>query len=337
MHRIEGQLAEAGASADLIPVVKQLMDVSRDLARIIARGPLGGGLGAEVGENTDGDNQTALDLMADEAFAEALSGVPVRYYASEERDEVVTLNPKGKFALAIDPLDGSSNIEVNVSIGTIFSIYDALDTPEQSFLRPTDEQCAAGYFIYGPQTLLVVTFGKGTVSFVLDPDRSVFVLSKAPEIPAETSEFAINASNHRHWDPSLRAYIDDCLAGETGPRGKRFNMRWIASLVAETHRILSRGGIFLYPSDSRGGYERGRLRLLYEGAPIAFVIEQAGGHATDGYSRILGQTPASLHARAPLVFGSAEEVDRVAAYHDMPEEEVSALFGSRGLFRQRGQ
>ena len=319
---------------DLQPVIEALCKVGMDLSRVIARGALGGALGMEVGENTDGDSQKALDVMADEAFANALATASVRYYASEERETVETLDPAGSLALAIDPLDGSSNIDVNVSIGTIFSIFPAGNDPEASFLRPTDQQIAAGYIIYGPQTNLVVTFGNGTHSFVLDPDTHQFRLAGGPvQIPATSREFAINASNYRHWSKPIRAYIDDLVAGEEGPRASNFNMRWVASLVAETHRIMTRGGVFLYPSDSRKGYENGRLRMVYECAPIAFLVEQAGGKATDAYDRILGQSAADLHARTPFVFGSPDKVARITAYHDLPEDEVSALFGQRGLFR----
>ncbi|MDJ0825458.1 MAG: class 1 fructose-bisphosphatase [Rhodobacter sp.] len=319
---------------DLQPVMDAVCSVGVDLSRVIARGALGGALGAEVGENTDGDQQKALDVMADEAFAAALVETSVRFYASEEQDSVVELNPEGRFALAIDPLDGSSNIDVNVSIGTIFSIFPAADDADASFLRPADDQIAAGYIIYGPQTNLVVTFGNGTHSFVLDPDTHTFLRAGAPvTIPPTSREFAINASNYRHWPKPIRAYIDDLVAGEEGPRGANFNMRWVASLVAETHRIMTRGGVFLYPSDDRTGYEKGRLRMVYECAPIAFLVEQAGGKATNAQDRILSQQADELHARTPFVFGSPDKVDRIAAYHDLPEDEVSALFGTRGLFR----
>ena len=248
---------------DLFPVINALCYVGRSLSRTIARGPLGGSLGHSVGENSDGDSQKALDVMADEAFAKALSKTAVRWYASEEQDSVVALSPKGRYALAIDPLDGSSNIDVNVSIGTIFSIFEAKEGANESFLRPTGEQVAAGYIIYGPQTALVMTFGQGVLYYVLDPETNAFLLVRdGVEIPANSSEFAINASNYRHWSKPIRAYIDDCLAGSAGPRAKNFNMRWVASLVAETHRIISRGGIFLYPSDEREGYRHGRLRKI---------------------------------------------------------------------------
>ena len=314
--------------------IDALAQVSRNLSFTIRRGALGQSLGHEVGQNTDGDAQKALDLLADEAFAEALKGTGVRWYASEERDTVELLDAEGDYVVAIDPLDGSSNIDVNVSIGTIFSIYTAKQDAEASVLRPASEQIAAGYIIYGPQSQMMLTFGEGVQQYVLDPESDRFqLIDAAKTIPDGSSEFAINASNYRHWSKPIRAYIDDCLAGIEGPRGKNFNMRWVASLVAETHRILSRGGIFLYPSDDRAGYEQGRLRMLYECAPIAFLVEQAGGGATDGCDPIMGKATRALHARTPFVFGTKEKVDRVTAYNDLPDQEVSALFGARGLFR----
>ena len=324
-------LDPAGLPAPLYPALAALAATAAALSRRIARG---GGLADEVGENSDGDRQKALDVIADDAFAEALSGTGVRWLASEERDGITRIDPAGSLALAIDPLDGSSNIDTNVSIGTIFSLYPALPEAEPSFLRPATDQLAAGYVIYGPQTLLVMTTGDGARKYLLDPETGAFTLETGRlRIPEVSAEFAINASNYRHWSRPVRAYVDDCLAGADGPRAKEFNMRWIASLVAEAHRILTRGGIFLYPSDDRPGYENGRLRHLYECAPIAMVVEAAGGRATDGCDRILSRTASSLHARTPFVFGSADKVARVAAYHDLPENEISALFGSRGLFR----
>jgi len=319
----------------LQPIMRALCEVGINLSRVIQRGPLGGALGAEVGENTGGDAQKALDVMADEAFSDRLRDADVRFFASEEQDDVVELNARGRFAIAIDPLDGSSNIDVNVSIGTIFSIFEATDDPNGSFLRPAREQIGAGYIIYGPQTMLVCTFGQGTQEYILDPDSKQFVLIvEKVQVPETSREFAINASNYRHWPKPIRAYIDDCIAGDEGPRERNFNMRWVASLVAETHRILTRGGVFLYPSDARKGYEKGRLRMVYECAPIGFVIEQAGGSATDAQDPILSKTADTLHARTPFVFGSTDKVSRVAAYHDLPQQEVNALFGNRGLFRE---
>ncbi len=325
--------ASPAIAADVGAVLRAVAEVTGRLSAAISRGELFGAFGAEVGRNSDGDTQKALDVMADEAFAAALAALPVRWYASEERESAEILAPDGRLAVAIDPLDGSSNIDVNVSIGTIFSVVEAGETAEESFLRPGRGQLAAGYAVYGPQTALVLAHAEGVALFVLDREHGTFLLAREGlKIPETASEFAINASNYRHWSKPVRAYIDDCLSGIDGPRGKNFNMRWVASLVAETHRVLMRGGIFLYPSDRRPGYERGRLRMVYECAPIAFVVEKAGGRATDGTDPILDQSPADLHARTPFVFGSAEKVARVAAYHDLPPSEVSPLFGKRGLF-----
>jgi fructose-1,6-bisphosphatase I len=312
----------------------KLAGVAAALARRIARGGLDESLGQAAGTNTDGDAQKALDVIADEAFMAALTGGAVRYYASEEQDSVVTLNPDGQFALAIDPLDGSSNIDTNVSIGTIFGIYPAMDDPNASFLRSGRDLLAAGYAIFGPQCALMLTTGNGVLKYVLEPETQTFrLIGRVADIPADSTEYAINASNYRHWAAPVRAYIDDRVAGNEGPLAQNFNMRWIASLVAETHRILNRGGIFLYPADARPGYTMGRLRYVYECAPIAFLIEQAGGRATDCQHAILDAKPDTLHARTPFVFGSAHKVARVATYHDLPQKETSALFGSRGLFR----
>lgn len=321
---------------DLHPVLTALCRVAADLSRMIAKGDLAGMLGAAVGSTSHGDDQKALDVVADEAFADALCGTGIRWYASEERENAVLLDDKGAFALAIDPLDGSSNIDVNMTIGTIFSIYPSGANAEESFLRPGNEQIAAGYFIYGPQTALLLSTGNGVHKYILDPESSSFqAVGHQMAIPENSTEFAINASNYRHWPKPIRTYIDDCLAGSDGPQAQNFNMRWVASLVAETHRIMTRGGIFLYPADDRDGYHNGRLRMLYECAPIAFLVEQAGGKATTGQYPVLSLSIDSLHARTPFVFGSAEKVERVVDYHDpdVPEHEMSALFAARGLFR----
>ncbi|SNX70125.1 D-fructose 1,6-bisphosphatase [Cereibacter ovatus] len=327
------ELDDLGLSPELADVMQRLARVGARMARIISRNGLEDDLAAGVGTNAGGDGQKALDVIADDAFREALTGSAVAFYASEEQDDVVTLGA-GSLALAIDPLDGSSNIDVNVSIGTIFSIFPAAEGPNESFLRRGTEQLAGGYIIYGPQCALVCTFGRGVQHWVLDLDAQVFRrVADIKQLPAETSEYAINASNYRHWSAPIRAFIDDLVAGAEGPRERNFNMRWVASLVAETHRILMRGGVFLYPGDERKGYARGRLRHVYECAPIAFLITQAGGGATDGSEGILTVVPDALHARTPFVFGCAGKVARVTAYHDLPGEETSALFGRRGLFR----
>ncbi len=334
------RIVSPAAAESLIPapyqdVADRIARVVAELSHRIARGGLDEALHLDTdAAHPDGDAQKALDVIADRAFRRALAGSPVRFLASEEQEGVIEINPEGTLALAIDPLDGSSNIGANVSIGSIFALYPAAGTAEASFLRPGRDLIGAGYAIYGPQCCLMLSFGAGVQKYLLDPDtRRFHLLAPQVEIARKSWEFAINASNYRHWPRPIRAWVDDCFAGAEGPREKNFNMRWVASLVAETHRILGRGGVFLYPGDRRKGYERGRLRYLYEGAPIAFLIEQAGGAATDGIDRILDHTPASLHERTPLVFGSADNVARVSAYHDLPEAETAALFGTRGLFR----
>lgn len=301
--------------ADLFPVMEALTRVGREVSAVIARGALGASLAQEVGENSDGDGQKALDVMADEMFEAALRETAVRFYASEEQETVLDLG-EGKYALAIDPLDGSSNIDVNVTIGTIFSIFEAKEGAEESFLRPAQEQVAGGYISFGPQTGMAVTFGDGVLIYALDPESGDWVLTETGKtLPAQTKEYAINASNRRHWVQGARNYIEECEAGETGPKGKNMGMRWVGSLVADANRILTRGGIFLYPADTRKGYENGRLRMVYECAPIAFLIEQAGGEAHDGEKRILDKTAPGLHARTPLIFGSREETDSAKAHY----------------------
>ena len=316
------------------PVLEGLCRAAEALSFRIARGPLAGSLGGVVGRNADGDGQIPLDLAADDLFRDEMARARVRWYASEEQEEVIGLDPRGGLAVAVDPLDGSGNVETNLSVGSIFSVYPAEVAGEASVLRDPREQLMAGYFIYGPRTALMVTWGRGTREYLLDPERRAWVLVRERvEIPAAAREFAINASNYRHWTEPVRAYVDDCLAGAEGPRAVDYNMRWNASLVAEAHRILARGGIYLYPEDRRPAYRNGRLRMVYECAPIAWVVEQAGGRATDGRDDILGRRAPALHARVPFVFGSREEVARLAAYHDALQVEGSALFGQRGLFR----
>lgn len=318
------------ASPGLAAEIDRIAAVAADLNRRISLGGIGGDLAGAAGTNADGDTQKALDVIADEAYLAAMRGGNIRHYASEEQDGVVEMEAGGEFALAIDPLDGSSNIDTNVSIGTIFGIYPAAGGAEASFLRPGRDLLAAGYVIFGPQCGLVATLGHGIVSYVLDPASGRFRRLDAPvAIPPETGEYAINASNRRHWDGPVRSYVDDLMAGPAGPLGRDYNMRWVGSLVADTNRILTRGGVFLYPSDAREGYAEGRLRYVYECAPIALLVEQAGGRATDGRQAILDRRPDSLHARAPFVFGSAAEVDRVAAYHAADGGGAAAASGGR--------
>lgn len=258
--------------------------------------------------NADGDTQKKLDVIADEIVLEVLREAGAAAYLSEERDDAVPLDLDGGLIVACDPLDGSSNIGVNVSVGTIFSVLSAAG----GVLQPGRAQLAAGFFVYGPQTTLLLSTGSGTASFRMDEEGSFVMIVEDVSIPSQASEFAINASNRRHWPAPILRYVDGCLAGAEGPRGHDYNMRWVASLVAETWRIISRGGVFLYPADARKGYEAGRLRLVYEAAPVAMLVEQAGGRATDGVRDIMDITPDSLHQRIPLVFGASEEIEAVA-------------------------
>lgn len=308
------------------------------ISAIIARGLLAGDLGASRGDNVDGDVQKELDLVANDIVLEELLGAPVAWIVSEELEHAIQGTLDAPLVVAIDPLDGSSNIDTNTSVGTIFSVLpvradaDATDP----VLQPGTEQLAAGYVIYGPQTALVLTLGDGTMMFTLDPAEGTFRLTEpVMRIPETTREFAINASNFRHWDGPIRAYVDDCLNGEEGFRDSNYNMRWLASLVAECHRILSRGGVFLYPSDARKGYAEGRLRLVYEVNPIAFIIEQAGGAGTTGTKRLLEIEPRGIHQRSPMIFGSRREIARVGRYFEQTRmhAERSQLFNKRGLFR----
>ena len=317
--------------------VLALASAAERISRLVAEGPLAGGLGVETGlVNADGDIQKTLDVETNRIVIGALSASPTAYYASEEEDAILTLNAGAPLAVAVDPLDGSSNIDTNVSIGTIFSILPASDRgATASFLRPSSDQLAAGYFLYGPHTSLVLTVGDGTHLFALDPSTRTFRLAhRAIQIPPVANEFAINVSNYRHWSAPVRSYIDDCLKGATGPRRKNFNMRWLASMVADAHRIFIRGGVYLYPGDDRPGYERGRLHQLYEAAPIAMLVEQAGGGATDGLTRILDKSPADLHQRTPFIFGSRAKVEMIRAYHTDPAyaRDAAPLFQPRGLF-----
>ncbi|QGN54565.1 class 1 fructose-bisphosphatase [Novosphingobium sp. Gsoil 351] len=327
--------AQGAAVADTIAILAR---TGAGLAATIAAGPLGGTVADPGAVNAGGDAQRGLDLLADDRFLTALSRSPVGLYASEELAQPVVIDAARPLALAIDPLDGSSNIDTNVSIGTIFSVRanDAGADPLAPFLRSGREQLAAGFLIYGPQLALVLSLGEGTQIFIHDPAEGAFrLINERSAIPPKTREFAINASNYRHWHEAVRLYFDDCLKGGHGPREDEFNMRWVASLVAETYRILARGGTFLYPGDRRRGYAKGRLRLVYEAQPIAMLIEQAGGLATDTIEPILDLCATELHQRVPLVFGSANEVRRIGRYHTRPSDmsDRAPLFAKRTLFQ----
>ena len=328
------------ADPRLGPVVETMIAIAHaaaTVAREIALGPLSSEAMPEGGSrNSDGDVQKTLDLLTDRLFTEALAKAPVAALVSEELAEAKSLKPGAPVVVAMDPLDGSSNIDANVSIGTIVSIVPALEgaTGAAHFMQPGSNQLGAGFVVYGPQTIFVLSVGGPTQAFILDPRDGTFVkLARSLQIAADSHEFAINASNYRHWDPAVRAYIDDCLQGEEGRHSRNYNMRWIASMVADAFRIFTRGGVFLYPSDQRKGYQAGRLRLLYEVSPLAYLVEHAGGKATDGQRRILDIVASDIHQRSPLVFGSARVVDTIAAYHTDPGLGAGAArpFRSRGM------
>ena len=317
-----------------------IADACCAIGELIALGPLAGNFNRKCGLNSDGDEQKELDLRAHDVFVDELQAAPVAYLASEELELPLEIHEDAPLYVALDPLDGSSNIDTNVSVGTIFSVMP-MKCPEETedtdcFLQRGTRQLAAGYVIYGPRTALMLTLGEGTHKFTLNPDTGEFCLTRPNvQIPEDTHEFAINSSNFRRWDGHIKAYIDDCLQGIDGPNGKNYNMRWIASLVAECHRIMSRGGIFLYPGDRRPDYQTGRLRLTYECNPIALLVEQAGGSASTGRERILEIEPNGIHQRVPMIFGSASEVALVEHYHRELHlyQERPALFGNRGLFK----
>jgi fructose-1,6-bisphosphatase I len=285
-------------------------------------------LGAFGKTNVQGEQQQKLDVYANQALLHCLGlRDSVAALVSEEDEEPVIFDRSletGRYIIVFDPLDGSSNIDVNVSIGTIFSVLKApegMTTPtEQDFLQPGSRQVAAGYAVYGPQTVLVLTTGNGVHCFTLDREMGSWILTQRDmQIPVETREFAINASNARHWQPPVTRYVNELLAGTTGPRQANFNMRWIASMVADVHRILNRGGIFMYPADAREPDKPGKLRLMYEANPMAFIVEQAGGAATNGRQRILDIQPEKLHQRVAVFLGSKSEVERVTGYHHLPQ------------------
>jgi fructose-1,6-bisphosphatase I/sedoheptulose-1,7-bisphosphatase len=359
-YLIEQRRRFPGASGALNALILDVALAAKAIGRAVSFGELGDPMSAQLVAaakthapviNVQGEAQKALDVVSNEIFLRTnewsgqLAGM-----GSEEMEvpyQIPGQYQRGKYLLVFDPLDGSSNIDVNVSVGSIFSILrapqDAIDSgrdvTEADFLQPGATQVAAGYAIYGPATMLVLTVGDGVVGFTLDHNLGEFKLTHPDiRVPADTQEFAINSSNSRFWEPPVKRYVDECLAGKTGPRGKDFNMRWIASLVAEAHRILMRGGVFMYPRDTKDPSKPGRLRLLYEANPIGLVMEQAGGRVSTGRESVLGVQPTGLHQRIGLIFGSKNEVERIERYHaeydagtDKPY--VSPLFNERSLYR----
>jgi len=325
-YLVEQQRCEQVVTAELRLLIETVARACKAIGHAVGKGALGGVLGSLHTENVQGEVQKKLDVLSNEILLDANEwGGHLAAMASEEMETIHLIPnryPKGEYLLLFDPLDGSSNIDVNVSIGTIFSVLRApsgasgREIEEGDFLQAGTKQVAAGYAVYGPQTMLVLTVGNGVVGFTLDRETGAWRLTHDNiQIPEQTKEFAINMSNMRHWEAPIRRYIDECLAGKEGPRGKDYNMRWVASMVADVHRILSRGGIFMYPRDQRASGKAGKLRLMYEANPMSFIVEQAGGRAVDGETRILDIEPTALHQRIGVVLGSREEVERVQQYH----------------------
>lgn len=341
---IEERRRHPGASGDLNALILDVALACKAIANKVAVGALGNVLGSAEQTNVQGEVQQKLDVIANEYFLRATEwNGHVAGLASEEMDEPYLLPeqyPRGKYLLVFDPLDGSSNIDVNVSVGSIFSILRAPDPGQdpvtEDYLQAGSAQVCAGYAIYGPSTILVLTVGSGVHAFTLDPVLREFILTRSGiQIPDTAAEFAINASNQRFWEPAVQRYVDECLSGQDGPRHKNFNMRWVASLVAEAHRILTRGGVFLYPHDSKDPAKAGKLRLLYEANPVSMLIEQAGGAASTGRGRVLDLVPSGLHQRVPFIFGARDEVELIEQYH-RDQSDVSydsPFYATRGLFR----
>ncbi|PAT30792.1 class 1 fructose-bisphosphatase [Vandammella animalimorsus] len=323
-YLVEQQRVDGRIPAQLRLLLEVVARACKRISFEVNKGALGEAMGSAGSENVQGEVQKKLDIIANEVLIEANEwGGHLAAMASEEMEGIYLVPnryPQGEYLLLFDPLDGSSNIDVNVSIGTIFSV---LEKPQEQrgvtvddFLQPGARQVAAGYCVFGPQTTLVLTVGDGVAMFTLDREQGSFVLiEENVRIPEDTKEFSINMSNMRHWDGAVRRYIDECLAGEEGPRGKNFNMRWIASMVADIHRILSRGGIFMYPWDQREPAKPGKLRLMYEANPMGWLIEQAGGVASNGRQRILDIQPTQLHERVSVIMGAKNEVERIERYY----------------------
>ena len=323
-YLVEQQRVDGLIPAQLRLLLEVVARACKRISHSVNKGELGDVMGSAGSENVQGEVQKKLDIIANEVLIDANEwGGHLAAMASEEMESIYLVPnryPQGEYLLTFDPLDGSSNIDVNVSIGTIFSVLKKPDghpgVTEEDFLQAGSQQVAAGYCVYGPQTTLVLTVGDGVAMFTLDRELGSFVLTRDNvRIPEDTKEFAINMSNMRHWDEPVKRYIDECLQGKEGPRGKDFNMRWIASMVADVHRIMTRGGIFMYPWDKREPNKPGKLRLLYEANPMGWLIEQAGGAATNGKQRILDVQPTKLHERVAVFLGSKNEVERVTSYH----------------------
>lgn len=320
---IEQQRGLKDASGTFSMLLNNIVTACKQISHKVNRGNLIGVLGSADSENVQGEVQKKLDIITNDIMVDALNWTGnLAGMASEEIEGFIRIPeqyPKGKYLVLFDPLDGSSNIDINLAVGTIFSILrcrEGVDAELEDFLRKGSEQVCAGFVLYGPSTMMVLTTGHGVNAFTLDQDIGEFILTHPNmRIPEETSEFAINMSNQRFWEPPVQRYIEECVQGKDGPRGKNFNMRWIASLVADVYRILTRGGVFLYPYDLRDPNKPNKLRILYEANPMAFIIEQAGGACSTGRERILDIKPTGIHQRVPVILGSKNEVERIVSYH----------------------
>jgi fructose-1,6-bisphosphatase I len=322
MKRLNSQLQQDGAPLELIILIRTILAGCKEISFRVSQGALAGVLGSTLSENVQGETQKKLDVISNQILKDTLaeSGY-VKAISSEEEDTVVPCNPEGKYLVSFDPLDGSSNTEINSLIGTIFSITHApqwmsSDDPS-AFLQPGTQMVAAGYVLYGPSTMLAMTTGRGTHLYTLDKTHGGFLLTEPNvKVPEDTAEFAINTSNQRHWEEPIQQYVKDLIAGAEGPRGKDYNMRWVAAMVGDIHRVLCRGGIFAYPFDKRNPKMPGKLRLLYEANPMAFLMEQAGGMADTGQGRIMEVMPEEIHQRVPTLLGSKNEVLACLSYYN---------------------
>ncbi|MEO0369767.1 MAG: class 1 fructose-bisphosphatase [Pseudomonadota bacterium] len=321
MKRLNTVLQNDGAPLELILLIRTLLAACKEISFRVSQGALAGVLGSTLSENVQGETQKKLDVISNQILKDILSESGyVKAISSEEEETVVPCNPDGKYLVSYDPLDGSSNTDINSLIGTIFSIAHApqwMDADDPSaFLQPGTQMVAAGYVLYGPSTMLAMTTGRGTHLYTLDKTHGGFLLAEENvQVPEQTKEFAINSSNQRHWEAPMQDYIADLLMGAEGPRGKDFNMRWVGAMVGDIHRILCRGGIFSYPFDKRNATMPGKLRLLYEANPMSFLIEQAGGASSTGTGRILEVMPTEIHQRVPVIMGSKEEVETCVSYY----------------------
>jgi len=319
MHTLQETLSRRGVDGELLTLIQSLASCATEISALVRGGALAGVLGATQSENVQGETQKKLDVIANDLIKQALQAQPlVKGVASEEEDDVVAANADGRFLVSFDPLDGSSNIDINSLVGTIFSVLPAPagEVNEAAFLQPGENQLAACYMLYGPATVMALTTGNGTQMFTLDPKTGDFILvEEQVSIPADTAEFAINMSNQRFWQPAMQNYIADCLLGKEGQRGKNFNMRWIAAMVGDVHRVLSRGGLFTYPQDTKNPEKPFKLRLMYEANPMSFLVEQAGGVASTGYERIMAIQPEGIHQRVAVILGSKNEVNTCLEYH----------------------